>query len=298
MPKPRQRMRDASFPEKWMDLAPDIPYPKKDWIKQKWLDVSYGGHPKQKLDVYHPNANNHRLERYPLMIILHGGGFTHMDKADWDVYPGFFWLEKGYAVASVNYRLAPKHKFPAGVEDCYAAARYLIERADEYLIDKRNLFIMGPSAGGSLTLITGLRLYNGQEGADYRIKALAPLCPVTDLSSGFGSINVAFSKVLLWYMLRSYLGKSPKKGVTAPFDASFYLKETIPPIFFQLGRLDPVITVDYIETFAKKLKGKGEVVIDILEEGYHMGATKHFFLDENILRYLDFFESKIEAAAV
>ncbi|MDR0397267.1 MAG: alpha/beta hydrolase [Oscillospiraceae bacterium] len=296
MAKPRQHMKDANFSEKWMDLAPDIPYPKKDWIRQKWMDVPYGEHPQQKLDIYHPNANIHRLSRYPLMIILHGGGFTHMDKADWDVYPGFFWLEKGYAVASVNYRLAPKHKFPAGAEDCLAAARYLIDRAEQYQLDKQNIFIMGPSAGGSLTLITGLRLFNEQESGDYCIRALAPLCPVTDLSVGFDSIKGAYARFLVWYMMKIYLGKPPRQGVVEPFDASYYVKEKIPPIFFQLGRLDPIIKAESVEAFAGKLRGKGEVIVDILEEGYHMGATKHFFLDENILRYLDFFESKIEAA--
>jgi len=105
----RPHMRDANFPETWMDLTLDIPYPKKDWIRRKWLDVAYGEDPLQRIDIYHPNENPHGLDKYPLLIILHGGGFTHMDKADWDVYPGFFWLEMGYAVASVNYRLAPKH---------------------------------------------------------------------------------------------------------------------------------------------------------------------------------------------
>jgi len=181
------------------------------------------------------------------------------------------------------------------VDDCYAAARYLIEHAEEYQLDAHNLFIMGPSAGGSLTLITGLRLYNeqaGQEYKEYTVRALAPLCPVCDLSGEFGFVKGAFAKFLIWYMLRIYLGKMPKKGVAAPFDASFYVKDSTPPIFFQLGRFDPVIKVEYVQAFADKLAG--ETVIDILEEGYHMGATKHFFLDENIKRYLDFFEARIQ----
>jgi acetyl esterase/lipase len=286
-------MRDANFPEKWMDNSPNIPYPKKDWIETKWQDVPYGKHKLQKIDIYHPNANKHGLKKFPLLVVFHGGGFSHMDKADWDVYPAFFWLEMGYMAASVNYRLAPKHKFPAGVDDCYAAMRFLLGNAEAYSIDTDNIFIMGPSAGGSLTLITGLRLFNEQEASKCTIRALAPLCPVTDLSIGFDRINGLWPKLLIWYMLKSYIGKAPKKGVLEPFDASYYVKGAIPPIFFQLGRLDPIITVDYVEKFVESVKDKGEVVVDILEEGYHMGATKHFFLDENIMRYLSFFEGKI-----
>jgi acetyl esterase/lipase len=294
MAKQKQHMRDANFPEKWMDSSPEIPYPKKDWIRQKWVDVPYGEEPLQNVDIYQPNENPHNLEKYPLLIIIHGGGFTYMDKADWDVYPGFFWLEKGYMVASVNYRLAPKHKFPAGVNDCKAALAFLLEHADEYKIDKQNIFIMGPSAGGSLTLITGLRYFNKQAGKDYVIRGLAPLCPVTDFSYDIRhAVKGVWAKFLIWYMYKTYLSKVPKKGELGPYDASYYLKDKIPPIFFQIGRLDPVIKVPYIEAFVDKLKDKGEVVVDILEEGYHMGATKHFFLDENILRYLDWFEGHI-----
>jgi acetyl esterase/lipase len=297
MAKVKQHMRDANFPEKWMDSSPEIPYPKTDWIRQKWLDVPYGADALQKIDIYHPNKNVHNLEKFPLLIIIHGGGFTHMDKADWDVYPGFFWLEKGYMIASVNYRLAPKHKFPAGVDDCCAAAGFLLEHAEEYAIDKKNVFIMGPSAGGSLTLITGLRCFNEQAGNGYEIKALAPLCPVTDLSADFRSVKGVLPNIQIRYMFRTYFRKVPKKGVTGPYDASYYVKDKIPPMFFQIGRFDPVIKVPYIEAFAEKLKGKGEVTIDILEEGYHMGATKHFFLDENILRYLNYFEKLITIEA-
>ncbi|GHU80122.1 alpha/beta hydrolase [Clostridia bacterium] len=293
MARPRQHMKDVNFSTQWMDLTPDIPYPKKDWISQKWFDIPYGKDPLQKVDIYLPNENTRKLDKYPLLIIIHGGGFTHMDKADWDVYPGFFWLEKGYAVASINYRLAPKHKFPAGVDDCYNAVKFIIDHASEYQLDTHNIFIMGPSAGGSLTLITGLRLFNEQYGQDYSIKALAPLCPVTDLSADFTSARGPLYRLMLWYMFRAYLGRIPKRGQLDLFDVSYYVKDAIPPIFFQLGRHDPVIKVDYIESLAKELKHKGEVIVDILEDGYHMGATKHFFIEENIKRYLDFFEEKI-----
>jgi acetyl esterase/lipase len=196
--------------------------------------------------------------------------------------------------ASVNYRLAPKDKFPAGVDDCYNAVKFLIDNAEKYSIDTDNIFIMGPSAGGSLTLITGLRLFNEREnGSKHTIRALAPLCPVTDLSIGFSHIEGLWPKLLIRYMLRSYIGGAAKKGVLAPFDASYYVKDAIPPMFFQLGRHDPVVKVEYVERFIDSVREKGEVVVDILEDGYHMGATKHFFLDENILRYLSFFEGKI-----
>lgn len=295
----KHKIKEANFPEEWMDNKPYIPVPKRDWIEKKYLDVPYGASLKQKIDIYYPNENLHQLEKFPVLFIIHGGGFGYMDKADWHVYPGFFWLQKGYMVVSINYRLAPADKYPAAVDDSLTAVQYVINNAEEYLVDVKNIFIMGASAGGNLTLTTGLQLFNKQEKSNYEIKGLAPLCPVTDITSiWFDSqdktMKYSFlARTMTKKTIMDYIGTLPTSTSFQPYDASYYLLDKIPPIYFQLGEFDPIIKLDFVKKYAESLKTKGECVVDVIEGGAHMGATKHFFLTDKIMGYLNFFEKKI-----
>ncbi|MDR2822876.1 MAG: alpha/beta hydrolase [Acholeplasmatales bacterium] len=291
MKRKKQHMKDANFSEKYMDLTPNIPEPKTDWIENKLFDVPYGSKPHQILDIYYPNNKN--LDKYPLLIHIHGGGFSHMQKRDWGIYPGFFWIERGYMMISIEYGLAPKFKCPSQIEDCDLALEYLIKNKDKYKIDVNNIFIYGASAGGSLSSILGAKNANNPE---FTIRGVAALCPVIDCYP----IWLRYHKrplvgLVLRKMFKDYLGYIPKnKDNFYNCDLSYYLQDKIPPFYFQLGRLDPIINCSDWSAYATLLSKKTEVVLDILEEGYHMGATKHFFLDESINGYLDFFENHIQ----
>ncbi len=145
-------IRDAKFVDGWMNMKPRVPVPIIDHVKQKFLDVPYGEHALQKLDIYLPETNN---LKHPVMVIVHGGGFSACDKRDWHLYPGFYGLREGFAVVSVNYRLAPAFKFPAQPHDLKAALRFLKKNADKYHLDPENVFLWGTSAGGNLVSLVG-----------------------------------------------------------------------------------------------------------------------------------------------
>lgn len=106
-------------------------------------DVSYvtNGDPAQRLDLYLPKEKRGT----PLMILIHGGAYMVGDKAGSDAG---LWLNEGYAVASLNYRMLPKTGFPGQVEDCKAAVRWLRKHASEYGYDTRRVGAFGESAGG------------------------------------------------------------------------------------------------------------------------------------------------------
>ena len=101
--------------------------PRVDWIREKKLDVAYGGDPLQKMDIYYPNEV--QKESYPVVILVHGGGFAMCDKRDWHVYPGFHALGRGFALVSVNYRLVPQVSYPAESDDLKRAVLYLRKHA-------------------------------------------------------------------------------------------------------------------------------------------------------------------------
>jgi acetyl esterase/lipase len=86
----------------------------------------------------------------PLLVFFHGGGFCIGDVASYDHLTRFFAREGRIAVLSVDYRLAPEHRFPRAHEDGFAALHWAQERAAELGVDAARIAVGGDSAGGSI----------------------------------------------------------------------------------------------------------------------------------------------------
>ena len=113
-------------------------------------DVAYAAtSPAQKLDIYLPEGSG----PFPVVVVVHGGGFMVGDKANPAL--GDELLNAGYAVASVNYRLAAEAKYPAQIQDVKAAVRYLRANAARYNLDPQRFAAFGQSAGGNLAATLG-----------------------------------------------------------------------------------------------------------------------------------------------
>jgi len=110
-----------------------------------------GGHERQKLDLYLPKEADPSGKR-PLIVWIHGGAWLGGSK---ERPPALRFVEKGYAVASVNYRLSQHAIFPAQIEDCKAAIRWLRASAAEYGYDPNRIGVWGASAGGHLVALLG-----------------------------------------------------------------------------------------------------------------------------------------------
>ncbi len=113
-------------------------------------DVAYvtNGHERQKLDLFLPKTGTN----LPLIINIHGGAFKMGSK---EQGVPLAYLNQGYAVASINYRLSQHAKFPAQLEDCKAAVRWLRAHANEYRLDPNHFAAWGASAGGHLAAMLG-----------------------------------------------------------------------------------------------------------------------------------------------
>jgi acetyl esterase/lipase len=115
-------------------------------------DVTYCN--SQTLDLYVPRLpTGHRL---PLAVFVHGGGMTAGDKTNINPVLLETLASSGYAVASVNYRLAPMSKFPAQIEDVKCAIRFLRDKATSYGLDGAQIFAFGTSVGGQLVALAAL----------------------------------------------------------------------------------------------------------------------------------------------
>jgi len=94
--------------------------------------------------------------RLPLMMYLHGGGFTIGNLETHDSLCRQFALRSGAAVVAVDYRLAPEHRFPTAVDDAWAAMRWLADQAGTLGLDGTRLAVGGDSAGGTLAAVCAL----------------------------------------------------------------------------------------------------------------------------------------------
>lgn len=105
------------------------------------------------MDVVRPKASS--AEPLPAVLLVHGGGFRAGSRESYLPMAAKL-AEKGYVAATVSYRLAPRHQFPAAVEDVKAAVRFLRANATRFNIDGERICAMGGSAGGHLVLFLGL----------------------------------------------------------------------------------------------------------------------------------------------
>jgi acetyl esterase/lipase len=117
-------------------------------IAQRDLAYVPDGHERQKLDLYLPKDGTN----LPLIINIHGGAFKAGSK---EQGVPLDYLRQGYAVASINYRLSQHAKFPAQIEDCKAAVRWLRAHAAEHRINPNHFAAWGASAGGHLAAMLG-----------------------------------------------------------------------------------------------------------------------------------------------
>ena len=109
--------------------------------------------PRQKLDLYLPFPLP--AKPLPLIVYLHGGGWRKGSKADGRPL-AFRMVAQGYAVACISYRLSVEAQFPAQLEDCKTAVRWLRGHAERYRLDPEHVGVVGVSAGGHLAALLGV----------------------------------------------------------------------------------------------------------------------------------------------
>lgn len=127
---------------------PHITLASVDQCRKKYIEVSgvvLG------MDLYRPNDSS----RCPAtVIVVHGGSWNSGDSSQL-IGLNRYLANKGYAVAAINYRLAPEYKFPDPCEDIKASIEHLNDHAGDYNLEKGKIVIIGRSSGGHLALLTG-----------------------------------------------------------------------------------------------------------------------------------------------
>ena len=208
--------------------------------------------------VYRPVAG----EVMPALVYFHGGGWTIGDVDTHDALCRQLALGARCVVFSVDYRLAPEHPFPAAVEDCFAATRYVAEHADELKV--RGIAVGGDSAGGNLAAVVSLLARDAGAPA---IAFQLLVYPATDQrcatpSHERNAEGYLLTRDAIQYFRRHYL---PHERDWSDWQASPLLAKShadLPPALVLTAGYDPLI--DEGRAYADKLRAAG-VAVDYRE---------------------------------
>ena len=189
--------------------------------------------------IYRPHGDH--PGPLPLVVNFHGGGWTigSLDSADW--LAGNVAVALPAVVVSVDYRLAPQHRWPAAAEDCYAALVDLAGRAGELGADPSRVAVMGDSAGGNLAAVVAL-MSRDRSGPAIGFQGL--VYPATDLTLGSPSIQQnAHAPILtradVVTFRDHYLGdQDPRAPYASPLHAADH--SGLPPALVQVAEHDPI----------------------------------------------------------
>lgn len=234
-------------------------------------DISYipNGDEAQKLDLYLPEKAADKP--LPLVVHIHGGGWIGGSKYPCAVAP---MVLRGYAVASVEYRFSQKAKFPAQIQDCQAAIRWLRAHAKEYHLDPEHVGVVGGSAGGHLSSLVGTSggknafpKIGGNEEQSDKVQAVCDIFGPSDFSmvvqQAADDKNVKnifqFNTPADPYssLIGTKLDDKAKADAVSPVH---YVSKDNPPFVILHGTHDTLVPYAQSEEFEAVLKEKGVAV--------------------------------------
>lgn len=247
-----------------------------------------------RLDLYIPaNVKSPR----PLVVWIHGGGWQSGSKED---TPAVMLTDRGYVVASIQYRLSSEAIFPAQIHDCKAALRWLRAHAAEYGIDPARVGVWGPSAGGHLSALLGTsggvkELEGGPWEQSSRVQAVCDFCGPTDFlqmdanalpRSPFrhNAPESPESKLIGGHIVKN-------RDKVARANPITYVSRDDPPFFIVHGDQDTIVPLHQSRLLHEALEGAGvEVELEVIRGG------GHFFGGRDTMRRVgDFFDRHLTA---
>jgi acetyl esterase/lipase len=255
-------------------------------------DVSYvtRGETDLKADVYSPDGPG----PFPGVLVVHGGAWAGGNKSHMERVSRLL-VGHAYTVVAINYRLAPQFPFPAQIEDCKTAVRWMRSNAALYKIDPTHIAGYGYSAGGHLVTLLGTTDPTcGLEGPD-----VTPESPDTRLQCVVAGgapcdfrIMPADNKTLAFWLGGSRAEKPDLYELASP--AKFISKDD-PPVFFFHGEHDWLVPVASPQFMVAQLKAVGVTAsLLTLPQTGHIAA----FLDKApVLEAIKFLDTQLKPSA-
>lgn len=228
-----------------------------------------------KLDVYQPIGRGGPV---PTVLFIHGGGWVGGTKEGY-FFNALPYIELGWAVVNVEYRLARVALAPAAVEDCRCALRWVIRNAKEYGFDPERIVVTGTSAGGHLSLMTGLLA--PEAGLDrqcfgpetLKVAAVVNFYGITDVNDLLEGSNQKGYAV-------QWLGSLPNRDeVARRVSPLSWVRPGLPPVLTIHGDADPTVPYAHATRLRDALTGAGVPnQLLTIPGGRHGGFTSEEYL--------------------
>ena len=267
----------------------DVPY----------VENEHRRHERHRLNLVAPPREEGK--KLPLVVWIHGGAFWEGSKDDW--HPARALYDKGFAVCSINYRLSNSSTFPAQVQDCKAAIRWIRKHADRFGIDPDRIGVWGASAGGYLATMVGvtggLEEFDSGENLDQssRVRCVVDYFGPTD----FLKMNEQAKGVPGAEKWDHDHADSPEsiliggpiqervERVTLANPCGYATKDD-PPFLVVHGRKDGLVAIGQSELLVEALKAAGvPVEFRVVEEAGHgegFGEAEQKAAEEFFIRHL------------
>jgi acetyl esterase/lipase len=262
-------------------------------IRRKYLDIPYAFQsPNQKLDIYLPPEGD---GPFPTLVYVHGGGFAMGDKRDAQLHCPYDGISRGYAVASVGYRLTGEAKFPGALFDVKAAIRYLRANAARYLLDGDRFGSCGDSAGGYFVVMAAAT--QGNQAFE-------------DLSMGNAAYSSGVQAVGSWFGVFDMIGDKPDidllgigakardiEGLMHFTNPLHFITRDFPPIYILHGSGDQTVPAAQSRALEEKIRavcGPGRAELEIMAGLGHGGIEPRWNDEEMIDKVFAYFDRHLK----
>lgn len=263
-----------------------------DYIN-KVSDIEFAkeGEKSLKLDLYLPKDSS---EKVPVIMWVHGGGWKQGSK---EKAQGLWLVKEGYAVASISYRLTQEAIWPAQINDCRSAVRFLRSNAEKYNLDPSKIAAWGGSAGGHLVAVLGTQDLPKDEKVSSQVQAVLDWYGPADLLTM--PPNVVSDKRSIEQVSNSngakLLGKTVRDVPELAKEASAFwnVSKDDPPFLIMHGDEDPGVPVEQSMKLYEKQKEIGAPTELFIVKGAGHGG-KLFQTDEAKKVVLTFFNKVLK----
>jgi acetyl esterase/lipase len=240
-----------------------------------------------RLDIYSPKSITHPL---PVLLWIFGNRWSRGSK---EHPPPLDLMSRGYIIVSVEYRLSGEAPFPAAIEDCKAAVRWIRANAATYHFDPDHLGAWGHSAGGHLAALLGTsggvaELEGTGDNSTFssRVQAVCDMAGPSDIVQFYEAVSNSNDDMarIAKSSIEQFLGGSVEQNMAKAIAASptTYVSKDDPPFLIIHGENDMSIPVSQSKVLASKLKAAGVHVTLIVDENRGHGIGGPAFAQEII----------------
>jgi acetyl esterase/lipase len=261
-------------------------------VFQTGIEYAHPGDESLQLDLARPESGT---GPFPAVLCIHGGGFRAGTRDGYDDLCKRL-AARGYVAATITYRLAPTHQFPAAVHDCKAAVRWLRANAAKYNIDPDRIGVTGGSAGGHLAqflgVTGGVEQFEGDEGnldQSSRVTCVVNVYGPSDFTHSYGK-SVDAHEVLPLFLGGNLEQQRRRHIVASPL---YWVTPEAAPTLCIHGTEDKYVAHEQAEWLIERLKA-AEVEAELLT----LEGAGHGFQGEDAQRadaaMFDFFDRHLK----